>query len=66
MGISRSGRATLSSNSREIGCKLRITIILHLEKNTSMVSVVIENKTKMLVGVHNTVIARAYCNTVYP
>ena len=43
-----------------------ITIILHLEKNTSMVSVVIENKTKMLVGVHNTVIARAYCNRVYP
>ena len=43
---------------------MSITIILHLEKNTSMVSVVIEIKTKMLVGVHNTVIARAYCNTV--
>ena len=46
VGISRSGRATLSSNSREIGCKSNITIILHSEKNTSMVSVVIENIQK--------------------
>ena len=47
MGISRSGRATLSSNSREIGCKSRITKIMYMVFTPLFIKDVFVGKRKL-------------------